>query len=245
MRFEGKCALVTGAAGGIGKATALRLAAEGAKVALIDIAWEKNEQAAGIIRENGGTALALTVDVTKSEEVNVAVAKVLKEFGQIDILVNNAGAGWHKQIPFKDTPDGSWEWIVDLNIKGVLYFTHAVLEHMTKKKYGKIVNLTSIAGCVGLPKLAVYSASKGAITSFTKSLAMELAPCNINVNSVAPGLITHLDAPPASQGTFLGRWGMPEEVAAVITFLASDDASFVTGADYLVDGGRTIGPRGA
>lgn len=127
MKFEGKTAIVTGAANGIGKATALRLADEGAKVALVDIDQEKIEQVAETIRAGGGTALALVADITKNDEVKDAVAKILDKFSQIDILVNNAGAGWQKAALFQDVPDGSWEWILDLNVKGTLYFTRAVL----------------------------------------------------------------------------------------------------------------------
>ncbi len=246
MKFQGKSAIITGAANGIGKATALKLSKEGAKVALIDINKEKIEAVAADIRKSGGTAEAIVVDITKSVEIRAAVAKVLAAFGQIDILVNSAGAGWHKQIPFKDTPDGSWEWIIDLNVKGTMYFTNAVLNHMVERKYGKIVNLSSIAAHNGIPNLAVYCASKGAIVPFTKALAMELGTSGININCVSPALVA-LEGEKLGpcNGTFLGRKGKPEEFADLIAFLVSDEAAFITGADYLIDGGRTLGPRGA
>jgi len=243
MRFKDKVAIVTGAANGLGKSTAIKLASEGAKVAIIDIDREKLEQVCSSILASGDEALAFTLDITKSVEVKDTVNEVLKKFGHIDILINNAGAGWHNGRPFKDLQEG--EWILDLNIKGTLYLTHAVLDNMVERKYGKIINVASIAATSGIPNLAVYSASKGAMVSFTKSLAMELGSYNINVNCVSPGLITNEAVAPASNGTFLGRKGTTEEMALLIAFLASDDASFITGSDYLIDGGRVLGPKGA
>jgi NAD(P)-dependent dehydrogenase (short-subunit alcohol dehydrogenase family) len=246
MRFQNKVAIVTGAGNGIGKATSLMLAREGAKVVAIDIDQNNVEQVATIIRDAGGTALPLIVDITNVQQIQAATAQVIDQLGQIDILVNNAGAGWKgKAVTFADTPVGSWEWIIDLNVKGTLHFTQAVLNHMVKRKYGKIINVTSIAASAGIPKLSVYSASKGALVSFTKSLAMELGPSRINVNCVSPGVVAREDeAIEPYNGTFLGRKGRPDEYACVIAFLASDDAAFITGVDYLVDGGRTLGPRG-
>jgi NAD(P)-dependent dehydrogenase (short-subunit alcohol dehydrogenase family) len=245
MKLSGRTAIVTGAANGIGKATAIKLANDGAKVAVLDLDQEAVKQVAETIRSSGGTAMPLTVDVTKDDEIKEAVASVLAEFAQIDILVNNAGGGWKQEhLPFWKTPENSWKWILDLNINGTLLFTHAVLKHMIGRKYGKIINIASIAAKTGIPNLAVYSASKGAVISFTKSLAMELGPYNINVNSVSPGMVSTNSETPASNGTFLGRKGAPEEMASVIAFLASDESSFITGADHLVDGGRVLGPRG-
>jgi NAD(P)-dependent dehydrogenase (short-subunit alcohol dehydrogenase family) len=244
MKFRNRVAIVTGAANGIGKATALKLAEEGAQVALLDLKQEKVDEVAETIRSTGGTALPLALDVSNRDEVNVAAGRILADFGQIDILVNCAGMGWHRQPYFRDMTEEEWERIIDVNLKGTLYFTHAVLDHMIAREYGRIVNIASIAAKVGIPKLAVYAASKGAIISFTKSMAMELGRHGITVNSVSPGLVAHDEKLHSSDGTFLGRCGRPSEMAAVIVFLASEEASFVTGADYLVDGGRTLGPRG-
>lgn len=242
MNFEGKTAIVTGAGNCIGKAIAIRLAKEGAKVVVLDLDGEKAEETTKTIQNAGGTALTIVADVTKNSAMKAVVARVLADFGQIDILVNCAGGGWRNQPPFQDMPEESWQWIIDLNINGTLFLTHAVLNHMTERKYGKIINIASIAGKVGIPKLSIYSATKGAIIAFTKVLAMELGPFNINVNSVSPGLITHETKPLESKGTYLGRYGMPEEVASTVAFLVSDEASFTTGADHVVDGGRSLGP---
>lgn len=245
MNLAGKTAIVTGAAKGLGRSTAIRLAQSGARVAVIDIDREGLAQVSEAIAAAGGEAPAFVVDISNSAAVEAAIAEILATFGHVDILVNNAGSGWHKQTPFKDTPNEEWEWILDLNLRGTLYVTHALLDHMVARRYGKIVNVASIAATTGIPKLAVYSASKGALVAFTKSLAMELGPHNINVNCISPGLITSEKVAPPSDGTFLGRKGTADEMACLIEFLVSDDASFITGVDYLIDGGRTLGPRGA
>ncbi len=244
MNLAGKTAVVTGAAKGLGRSTAIRLAESGARVAALDINREGLEQVREAIAAAGGEASVQVVDITDNAAVEAAIAEILAAFGHVDILVNNAGSGWHKQTPFKDTPNPDWEWILDLNLKGTLYVTHALLNHMAERKYGKIVNVSSIAATTGIPKLAVYAASKGALVAFTKSLAMEMGPYGINVNCISPGLITDEKVAPPTTGTFLGRKGTADEMAYLIEFLVSDKASFITGVDYLIDGGRVLGPKG-
>jgi 2-hydroxycyclohexanecarboxyl-CoA dehydrogenase len=248
MRFEGQTALVTGGASGIGAHTARRLAAEGARVAVGDI----NEDGAGeIAGELDG--LAVKLDVTDTDSVLAAVTRVEAELGAIDVLINNAGTDLFSF--FVKTDPGLWDFVLAVNLRGVLAVTHAVLPGMQERRRGAIVNVASEAGRVGSQGSAVYSAAKAGVIGFTKAIAREAARYRVRVNAVAPGPIETplLNAAPKVYGeigerlkqgmvdaTQLGRSGEPQEVAAAIAFLASEDASYVTGQTLGVSGGLSM-----
>lgn len=245
MKLKGKTAIVTGAAGNIGQSIARLFASEGASVVVCDINGEKAEHVAAEIEASGGKAMTATVDVRDSTAVRSMVEKTLERFGPIDILVNNAGgsANLIKKIShFKDSEESTWDFVLDLNLKGTFICTRSVLDGMIRQRRGNIINLGSVAGINGLMTRADYSAAKGGIIAFTKALAMELGPYQINVNCVSPGAITK-DPQKLSSGTYLGRSGQPDDVARLILFLASDDANYITGQNYAVDGGRTLGVK--
>jgi NAD(P)-dependent dehydrogenase (short-subunit alcohol dehydrogenase family) len=246
MNLQNKVAIVTGSATGIGKGVALRFAAEGAAVVGFDIQTEKAQETAAEIVAAGGKAVAFEVDVTDYEVVKAATDRVIEQFGQVDILVNNAGA--YPQKEFKDQEPRDWEWVLDLNVNGTFNCTHAVINHMIGRAYGRIINMASIAAHTGIKKMAHYSAAKGAVIAFTKALAMEVGPHNITVNSVSPGaiLVNNAQTNYENKGIYLPRpGGYPADIAAAVAFFASEEAAYVTGTDLLVDGGRVLGPRGS
>ena len=234
-RLQGKVALVTGAGSGIGRAIALRFAAEGATVMASDI----NEEAAtAVAGEIGSSAKAIRTDVTVEGEVKAAVDATVQAFGGIDLLVNNAGIA-----------PSDWDRTIAVNLSGVYYGLKHGGEAMAARGGGSIINLASVLGLVALPGAGAYTATKHGVVGLTRQFAVDLAPRGVRVNCINPGFIeTAMTDPMLSvpqmkatieQQTPLGRWGKPEEVAAVAVFLASDDASYVTGAPYLVDGGFT------
>ena len=248
MRLEGKTALVTGGASGIGAASARRLAAEGARVAIGDV----NEQGA---RELAGEldGFACALDVTDTGSVRAGVAAATDALGAIDVLVNNAGTDLFSY--FVNSDEGLWDFVLGVNLRGVLAVTHAVLPQMQERRTGAIVNVASEAGRVGSQGSAVYSAAKAGVIGFTKAIARESARYRVRSNAVAPGPIETplLNAAPQLLGelgerlkqgmvntTVMGRAGEPEEVAAAIAFLASDDASYVTGQTLNVSGGLSM-----
>jgi 3-oxoacyl-[acyl-carrier protein] reductase len=241
-RFAGKVAVVTGGANGIGKATVLGLAQEGAKVVIVDLN-PAGEEVAQQIRADGGDAIFIQSDVSKSEPVQAMVKQAIDTYGQIDILINNAGITRDNLI--MKMKDEDWDLVLKVNLSSAFHCSKAVVRPMMKKRAGRIVNLASVVGLAGQAGQTNYAASKGGIIAFTKSLARELGSRNITVNAVAPGFIkTQLtDVLPKEMveltvaNTPLGRLGEVEDVARAILFLASDDAAFITGQVLTVDGG--------
>jgi len=240
--------MVTGAGGGIGRAITLALAREGADLALNDISPESLERLADEMKVVTSRLLVGKADVTKCDEVARMVRDTLDEFGGMDILINAAGGS--RASYFHNTPHEYWNNVIDLNLKGTLICCHEVIEPMIRRGGGRIINIASVAGMIGSSNgLAAYAAAKAGVIGFTKSLAKELASYRINVNCVSPGPIrTPLQSmlDPETQKaiigtTYLKRLGEPEEVASLVVFLASDDASYITGQNYAVCGGRSLG----
>lgn len=240
MKFDHRVAVITGAAGRIGRALAEKFCEQNVSVALADLAAEKAEAVAAALREKGGNVRAYALDVQAPESVKAMAEQVLADFGKVDILVNNAGV-WLPSL-LSETSEEQWLRMIDINLNGTFRVTRAFLPSMLENGYGRILQLGSIAGEVGLPRFAGYSAAKAGVIMLTKVMAMELAKKNITVNCVSPGMIGENTGP--TPYTWIGRWGRGEEVADLLLFLAGDDASFITGVDYTIDGGRILGPHG-
>jgi 3-oxoacyl-[acyl-carrier protein] reductase len=249
FQFTGRVAIVTGAGRGIGSATAKRLAHDGAKVGVIDLREEFCQETVQAIQAAGGEAIALGCNVANSEEVENAVSKVASHFGRLDILVNNAGV-LRDNLLFKMSDD-DWDTVMNVHLKGSFVCSRAAQRYMVQQKYGKIIN-TSSTSALGNRGQANYSAAKAGLQGFTKTLAIELGPFNINVNAVAPGFIVtdmtretaqrvgadfEENQKLAAQRIPLRRVGQPEDIANVIAFLASEDASYVSGQIIYVNGG--------
>ena len=251
MDLKGKVAIVTGSGGGIGRAIALKLGSLGARVVVADIKLSGAQETVSMLEKAGAKGVALGTDITSLSQVQEMVRTTLNTYGQLDILVNNAG--WDKIEPFvKNTPD-YWDQLIAINLKGPIYCTRAVLDPMIEKKYGKIINISSDAGRVGSTGEAVYSACKGGIIAFTKTIAREMARYQINVNCVCPGptqtpLMAEITKGETgakiieamTNAVPFRRLAKPEDLAGAVAFLASDEAAFITGQTLSVSGGLTM-----
>jgi NAD(P)-dependent dehydrogenase (short-subunit alcohol dehydrogenase family) len=248
-RFEGKVAIVTGAASGIGRATAIQLAREKAKLTICDCNMEGLEETRRICAESGAECLALEVNVRELADIEKCVQSTLETYGTIDILVNNAGTG--QFCPFAMMDDDEYNRVMDINTRSIFWFMRAVLPTMMDKDYGKIVNVSSIVSLIAAQGQSIYSASKGAVKMMTQGAAIDCSGYHINVNAVAPGmtltgLTKNMLGDPDQAAYFLEkipqrRIGLPEDLASAICFLASDEASYIDGHTLVVDGGMLAG----
>jgi NAD(P)-dependent dehydrogenase (short-subunit alcohol dehydrogenase family) len=251
MKLKNKVALITGAGSGIGRATAILFAKEGAKVVVADIVKEAAEETVKLIKEAGGDAIFAIADVTKASDVQKMIETAMNYYGRLDILVNNAGV--NIMAPISETSEELWDKIININLKGVFLGCKYAAPVMIKQGGGVIINTASTFAFVGALNFSAYCASKGGVAAFTRALALELAPYKIRVNCICPGTIeTPLvkqiweksGKPEEMRESRLklhpiGRLGKPEDVANAALFLASDDSSFITGTALFVDGGYT------
>ncbi len=250
MTLDGKTAIVTGAAGGIGYAIAERFLREGARVLIADIDQAKGDRAEADLKKLGET-LFIKTDVSKRLDVHNLIAAAIDTFGDIDILVNNAGIT--HDADFLDVKEADFERVLDVNLKGSFLAGQAVARYMVEKigdggSAGSIINMSSVNAVFAKPNLVAYSVSKGGVSQLTKVMALSLAPYGIRVNAIGPGsimteMLEAADADPAARArilsrTPLGRIGEPSEIASIAAFLASDDASYITGQTIYADGGR-------
>lgn len=251
MKLEERVAVITGAGSGIGRAMALLFAREGARIVAADVNESAARQTADLIAGESGTSMAFNVDVVKAVEVQAMVEAAVSTYGAIDILCNNAGIGSTTDV-VEATPE-EWDRVMSVNVKSVYLGCKYAIPHMLRQGRGVIINTASVAGMVGLVKRASYSASKGAVIALTRQVAIEYVEQGIRVNCLCPGtvdspwvgrLLDQAADPAAARAALVarqpvGRLGTPEEVAAAALYLASDDASFITGTALVIDGGLT------
>ena len=256
MKLKDKVVILTGASSGIGRSTAILFAKEGAKQVLSDVNDVEGKKTLEMVKREKGDALYMHCDVTKGTDVQKMVDQTLEKYGQIDILINNAGVVRVGQI--EDMAEEEYNLLINTNLKGPYFCCHYVVPYLKQQQSGIIINVASVAGHIGQVNHALYCSTKHGIRGLTKALALDLAPYNIRVNSVSPGatdtpmLVSDVTKQAKDRGVayevvkeefekegVMGRWAASEEIATGILFLASDDASYMTGADLLLDGGWT------
>lgn len=244
MSLEGKVAVVTGGGGAIGRATALRLAKNGASIAVVDLRLDSAEETAHLVNQAGGQAVPIVADVSSVEQVDLMVKETLAAFERLDVMVSNAGVGELRKF-FDVTPE-SWERVMRVNLTGPFLCGQAAAREMVKRKWGRIVNVASISGQKAGWGRTAYGTSKAGVIHLTKQMAMELGPLGITVNAIGPGPVdtemTKTGHTPKTREAYLqsipaGRYGLPEEMASAIAFLASDESAYINGHCINVDGG--------
>ncbi|XRG80126.1 glucose 1-dehydrogenase [Rossellomorea sp. GAMAL-10_SWC] len=249
MRLKDKVAVITGGGSGIGRATAIRFAKEGAKIVIADINEVTGEETLGEIKEQNQEAIFVKTNVAESKSIQNLMKRAVEHFGRIDILFNNAGIG-NSEVRSVDLAEDEWDQVIDINLKSVFLGIKYAIPELKKSGNGVIINTASLLGLKGRKYVSAYNASKGGVVLLTQNAALEYGKYNIRVNAIAPGIIdTNIIKewknderkwPILSRANALGRIGTPDEIASAALFLASDEASFVTGATLSVDGGGLI-----